>query len=111
MEINYKVIGSRIRICRTKKKITQEQLAFQINSSANYVSNIERGIKKPSLQKLVEISEVLGVTVNDFIYNSSEVAVFFNDFELSELLSVYTPEKQKALFNSLTTIIKAVQTK
>lgn len=66
--IDYIVIGSRIRQYRQERGITQEDLAFQINSSTAYISNIERGIKKPSLEKLVVIAEVLHVTVNDFIY-------------------------------------------
>lgn len=111
MKLNYKVIGKRIRICRMNKKITQEQLAFQINTSAAYVSNIERGTKKPSLQKLVQIAEILGVTVNDFLYNSTEASVLNANFELSEILSEYTPENQQLLIKCLTTIIKAIRVK
>ncbi|WP_175475280.1 helix-turn-helix domain-containing protein [Butyrivibrio sp. ob235] len=51
MKINYKTIGKRIKIFRNEKNITQEQLAYQINSSPSHICNIERGIKKPSLQK------------------------------------------------------------
>lgn len=111
MKLNYKVIGKRIRVCRLNRNISQEQLAFQINSSAAYVCNIEKGIKKPSLQKLVEIAEILGVTVNDFLYNSSEASAFKDDYELHDILSEYTPENQKLLINSLISIIKASQMK
>ena len=68
MDIDYIAVGKRIREFRLQKRFTQEELAFRITSSASYISNIESGKKKPSLQKLVEISEVLGVTINDFIY-------------------------------------------
>ena len=111
MKLNYNAIGKRIRVCRISKNITQEQLAYQINSSAAYVSNIERGIKKPSLQKLVQIAEILGVTVNDFLYNSTEAATLSSSFELAEILSEYTPEKQQLLIRSLTTIIKEIRMK
>ncbi len=111
MKLNYVAIGKRIRICRTSQNITQEQLAFQINTSPAYISNIERGVKKPSLQKLVQIAEILGVTVNDFLYNSTEVSIFNESFELSEILSEYTLEDQQLLLHSLTTIIKAIRLK
>ena len=97
MNINYKTIGKRIKAVRIKKHVTQEQLAFQINSSPAYISNIERGIKRPSLQKLVEIADVLGVTVNDFIYNSSESNPIIANNELSDIISEYTPDNQKCL--------------
>ena len=65
--IDYKEVGRRIRYYRRRKGITQEQLAFEINTSAAYLSNIERAIKKPSLQKLILISEVLEITIEDLI--------------------------------------------
>ena len=68
--IDYYIVGSRIRQYRIERNITQEELAFQVDTSAAYISNIERGIKKPSLQKLSEIAEVLQVTVNDLIYSN-----------------------------------------
>ena len=110
MKINYKTIGKRIRILRSEKNITQEQLAFQINSSPSYICNIERGTKKPSLQKLLEISEVLGVTVNDFIYNTSEPYVIYESRELSDIISECPPDNQKMLLRSITAMIKAVKT-
>lgn len=110
MKINYKTIGKRIRILRSEKNITQEQLAYQINSSPSYICNIERGAKKPSLQKLVEISEVLGVTVNDFIYNTSEPYVIYESRELSDIISECPPDNQKMLLRSITAMIKAVKT-
>ncbi len=111
MEINYKIIGKRIRTIRDKKHVTQEQLAFQINSSSAYISNIERGIKKPSLQKLVEIASVLGVTVNDFIYNTSDDVVADATNSLYDIISEYTPESQRILIGSLSTFLNELKTK
>ncbi|MCR5330194.1 MAG: helix-turn-helix domain-containing protein [Lachnospiraceae bacterium] len=71
MDIDYIDVGMRIRYFRRQKRISQEELAFRIESTAAYISSIECGKKKPSLQKLVQISEVLGVTVNDFIYTTA----------------------------------------
>ena len=63
MKIDYIVVGARIRKYRLERGITQEDLAFQINTSAAYISNIERGIKRPSLQKLVEIAYVFSKNI------------------------------------------------
>ena len=71
--IDYMEIGSRIRRLRNARGITQEDLAYEIETSAAYISNIERGIKKPSLQKLFDIADVLQVTVNDLIYDESGI--------------------------------------
>ena len=65
--IDYYEIGKRIRYYRQLRGHTQESLAFIIETSAAYVSNIERAVKKPSLQKLVAISEALDISINDLV--------------------------------------------
>ena len=111
MEINYHTVGLRVRRFRLERKITQEELAFQINTSAAYISNIERGRKKPSLQKLAEIADVLGVTLNDLIYSGSSGYSFSNSKELNEMISLCTPEKQQLLLKNLSAIIETFITK
>lgn len=104
--IDYIVIGSRIRQYRQERGITQEDLAFQINSSTAYISNIERGIKKPSLEKLVVIAEVLHVTVNDFIYSLPYSANPNFDLDFQYIISLCTPEKQKIITKNIAEIIQ-----
>ena len=106
--LDYYVIGSRVRHYRLQRGITQETLAFQVNSSAAYISRIERGQKKPSLEKLFEIAEVLHVTINDFVYISppSEYAFFDND--LQYMISMCTPEKQKVITKNVAEIIRVL---
>jgi len=108
MELNYLIIGKRIRRFRMSRNITQEELAFQIDTSAAYISNIERGKKKASLQKLCEISEILGVTVNDLIYNSAERTPDTGSKEFAELLSLCPPEDQQILLTNISSIIQAL---
>ena len=107
MDVNYVLVGRRIKYFRIQKNITQEELAFEINTSPAYISNIERGKKKPSLQKLFEISDILGVTINDLVYSSSKNTAFLNNKELSELLSLCTPDKQQLVINSISSIIQS----
>ena len=108
MTLDYYVIGSRIRQYRQELGITQEDLALQINTSTAYISNIERGLKKPSLQKLVEIADVMHVTVNDFIYVCPYSSYPSYDRELEYLLSTYTLEKQRRITKSIAEIIKTL---
>lgn len=106
MDLNYHMIGKRIRRYRLSRSITQEEMAFQIGTSAAYVSNIERGKKKASLQKLCEISEILGITVNDLIYNSAERTFTGKSKEFTDLLSLCPVEDQQVLLNNISSIIQ-----
>ena len=106
--IDYNIVWSRIRQYRIEKGITQEELAFEINTSAAYISNIERGIKKPSLQKLSEIADVMQVTVNDFIYTTSHISNSFLDLEFQSMISQCTPEKQKNITKNIAEILQTI---
>ena len=45
MQINYILLGQRIRAFRTKKGITQMELAERIDRSAAYMSYVEKAYK------------------------------------------------------------------
>ncbi|WP_081704921.1 helix-turn-helix domain-containing protein [Peribacillus psychrosaccharolyticus] len=44
------ILGEQIRITRKTQKLSLYQLAEELEISAPYVSNIERGIKTPSIK-------------------------------------------------------------
>ena len=110
MHVDYIIVGKRIRLFRSHKKITQEELAFRIGTSAAYISNIESGKKKPSLQKLVQISEVLGVTVNDFIYSSYDMSDLQQGI-VSHTAGHPTDDNQQLLIKNLSALINSFITK
>ena len=62
MEIDYTSIGIRIAKRRKEAGIKQNILAEKIGISNNYLSGIERGNEKPSLEILIKICNILHVT-------------------------------------------------
>ena len=62
MSLNYHVIGQRIRNYRQQRNLSQNSVAEKIDKSATYISYIEGGIKHPSLETLVDLANLLGVT-------------------------------------------------
>lgn len=91
----------KIRFLRTNRQMTQEDLAFLLETSPSYVSNIENGKKKPSLKKLGEISDIFGVSINDLV----SVSITLED-EFAEMVSLCPPDKRKQLLESISTIIQ-----
>lgn len=61
MQINYILLGQRIRTIRTKKGITQMELAERIDRSAAYMSYVETAYKYCSLDTLVRVANELNV--------------------------------------------------
>lgn len=84
MNIDYKLIGERIKKARKAKGITQDVLAERLNVSIGYVSQVERGITKISLDLLGAISSILECDIASFI---TESATNSNEYMESEILS------------------------
>ena len=59
MAIDYKVLGNRIKTQRITKGTTQEHFAEHLDVSVGYISQMERGITKISLDRLASISDYL----------------------------------------------------
>lgn len=64
--MDYSILGKRIREERQRLNLTQEKLAEDINISTAYLGQIERGERQVTLDKLIPLSNRLGVTI-DFL--------------------------------------------
>lgn len=62
--MNYSKIGRKIAEKRQSLSISQEELAERVDSSANYISNLERNKRHPSLNMLVRIANELDISID-----------------------------------------------
>ena len=70
MEMDYRQLGIRVKTAREAKNLTQEQLSEKLGLSNNFISNIERGRSKPSLETLVKICTALDTTPDFLLLDS-----------------------------------------
>lgn len=61
----FKQIGDNIRKAREAKRLSQEELAFLINSARNYIGCIERAEKFASVTMLKKIADALDLKLAD----------------------------------------------
>lgn len=64
MDIDYTLLGSRIREVRTEKGLTSDQLSEIVDLSADSLRHIEIGASRPSLTKLYCIAVALDVSLD-----------------------------------------------
>lgn len=64
-QINYKKFGGLVYDWRTRKGLTQEQLAFSAGISVTYISKIENGQTNVSLEAICKLAKGLGITVHE----------------------------------------------
>ena len=67
MSVDYKAIGNRIKIKRKSRKLTQDHLSEKLDVTVGYVSQVERGATKISLDLLCRISTILDCDISYFI--------------------------------------------
>lgn len=65
MEDRLYKFGKRIAELRTKRKMTQEQLAELIDYSTNHISKLELARTNPSFSIIVKIADALHVDLKD----------------------------------------------
>lgn len=61
------LIGLNISYYRRARHMTQIELAEVLNISSNYLSQVERGYKSLSLDKLLELAAVLNVDEKELL--------------------------------------------
>ncbi|MBE7704622.1 MAG: helix-turn-helix transcriptional regulator [Cyanobacteria bacterium SIG29] len=61
-----KLIQNNIKKYRNERKLTQEQLSEMVGISCDYLSEIERGKKIPSLKRFIAIVEALDIPFTKF---------------------------------------------
>lgn len=71
-------IGQRIKTIRTKKGLTQEQVAEMVGISQKHLSRIEKGYHNPRFDMIISIAKALNVPTDAFArdLSDSDVDVF-----------------------------------
>lgn len=100
-EVNYKLIGMRVREKRREIRYSQEQLGFETNLSTTYISHIETGKRKPSLGSLISISNVLGITLDELLSGNQIHNPTDYQTDIDELMQDCSPEEKRFIYELL----------
>lgn len=89
----YEALGERIKACRKAKKWSQARLADKSGLTQGYISEIESGKTRITVNTLVDISDAFGVTPNTlldkqnvYIEESLAVALYHMDAKAQKKL-------------------------
>ena len=62
-----KLIGQNVRRLRIAQDLTQEQFAERLGFSQQYISDLERGRRNPTVVSLYELAQALKTTPADLV--------------------------------------------
>lgn len=98
--VNYENVGNKIRERRNFLKVTQENLANAINVSASFISDIENGRRKMSLETMIKISIALKTSLDYFVLDNFKDVKLKNKIKFDELKSILgsVDEKKESVF-------------
>ena len=96
-ELDFSLIGQRIREVRSDKKLTQEYLAEKTGVNVSHISNIETNKAKVSLTLLVGICNALDVTMDYLLENEYHLPTSILEKELFNVIKDMQKEKQEIL--------------
>lgn len=104
--LDFKAIGSRIRLQREFLGYTREYLAEQLSVSTNFCRDIEIGAKGMSVQTLAKLSNVLKLSLDYILFGET----LNSDVEpLILMLNSCKPEKRKYIEDILKTFMLAIE--
>lgn len=98
--VNNKDLGNRIRKIRKEKYLTQFALAEEIGVSPNFLGDVERGVKSPSLETIVCIANVLDVSLDFLLFES------LKHTSVAEASDIYLTDKQLSILKGVVKTIK-----
>ena len=106
MEIDFALIGRRIKQIRISKGISQVCLANMLDCDPCYVSKLESGSKKTSISRLIAIADVLEVSVDLLL--GREIFLGNGD-DIVKLLSDCTPYERHLILGTITGLKQALR--
>lgn len=110
MTINYSLIGNRIKAARKAKGLSQSELSELIDRSVGYMSYIETGSKKPSLETLIQIANALDVTIDELLSDNLAAASPVSNTQINQLLSDCTAFEKRVILLSVQSLKEAIRT-
>lgn len=96
-ELDFKVIGQRIKEIRCSKNLTQEYLAHTTNVNISHISNIETGKVGISLTLLVGIANAMNTTLDYLLQNEYHTPTSATEKELLNTIRELENDKQETL--------------
>ena len=99
-------MGDRIKEARKNRKLTQEQLAERLDVSVEFIGQIERGLKLPSMQVFVKLIEALNVSADYLLRDSVSTGQLFGENALGRKIENLKPKQRIALEALIDTYIQ-----
>lgn len=104
--VDYKIIGSRLKGFRVAAGLTQENVAEQVGITVVYLSKIENGHVRPTIDLLQMICATVGCDLGSIFSDVSPTTRGYQNERVLELFHSCSPEVKPIALNLLAELAK-----
>lgn len=97
----FEMLSKKIKEARIENGLTQEQLAEMLNISPTHVKYIESGRRKPSIEILFALAQILSLSLDEVVFAFSRI----NDYLLQKVL-LEANDKEKKILTEIASVLK-----
>ena len=108
MKTDYAFIGEQIKFWRQQRSLTQEQLAEKVELTPGFISLIETGKKRASLETLLSICSALNITTNDLLVGNQIIQSSDYNTEFSEMTVKLNESERHLVFEITKAVCKTI---
>lgn len=101
-------IGNRLKEARLKKGFTQKDLSNISGIHITYISEMERGVKMPSINTFVKIIEALDISADYVLRNNISSGRGYVFDEVTERLKGITPRQRKCIVDIIDAYLRNI---
>ncbi len=101
-------LGKRLKEARTKRKLTQEQLAELADISTIFLGEIERGEKLPSITVFIRLVQSLDVSADSLLRDDLPSGKSCVNNEVTSMLDKLTPKQRATAVEILEAYIRSL---
>lgn len=89
--LDYRIIGERLKLKRKSSGLTQEEVAELVNITVVYLSKIENGHVRPTLDLLCQICDIVGLDLGDLFSSVSTNSAAYQNEKVVQLFNACSP--------------------
>lgn len=98
MQIDFELIGQRLKKARKDKGYSQAYAAERLDISVVYLSRVERGTARINLKRLSELCDLLDVNIGEILTGVEKQSKQYLNEELYDIIMQCSPEKQRLIY-------------
>ena len=99
-------LGTRIQEVRVNKGLTQQELSRAVDINEMYLSEIERGVKMPSMNVFIKLIVTLDISADYILRDITPAGKEFVYDEVTKKLEGLTPQQRKTVVDIVDAYIR-----